>query len=165
MARQLHGHRGLNSTVHPEIACYCPMSGGPIFEEHTMADFVEYMFEAEALKAGAEFVYEMPAVQLVQDESEAIGAHSPEQVRRVRAVQRFQGRRFGQATSATTTSTSDKNGSRRQIVCSPPVLDQGQRGRWPQHGGVGRGRLPGRPLADHDASPGRAVGSTGPSCS
>ena len=31
-----------------------------------MADFVEYMFEAEALKAGAEFVYEMPAVQLVQ---------------------------------------------------------------------------------------------------
>ena len=26
-------------------------------------------FEAEALKAGAEFVYEMPAVQLVQDES------------------------------------------------------------------------------------------------
>ena len=60
---------GSNSTVHPEIACYHFMSGGPIFEEHTMADFVEYMFEAEALKAGAEFVYEMPAVQLVQDES------------------------------------------------------------------------------------------------
>ena len=59
---------GSNSTVHPEIACYHFMSGGPIFEEHTMADFVEYMFEAEALKAGAEFVYEMPAVQLVQDE-------------------------------------------------------------------------------------------------
>lgn len=58
---------GSNSTVHPEIACYHFMSGGPIFEEHTMADFVEYMFEAEALKAGAEFVYEMPAVQLVQD--------------------------------------------------------------------------------------------------
>ncbi|MFR7404669.1 MAG: FAD-dependent oxidoreductase [Coriobacteriaceae bacterium] len=36
-----------NSTVHPEIACYHFMSGGPIFEEHTMADFVEYMFEAE----------------------------------------------------------------------------------------------------------------------
>ena len=37
---------GSNSTVHPEIACYHFMSGGPIFEEHTMADFVEYMFEA-----------------------------------------------------------------------------------------------------------------------
>ncbi len=47
---------GSNSTVHPEIACYHFMSGGPIFEEHTMADFVEYMFEGRALKAGAEFV-------------------------------------------------------------------------------------------------------------
>lgn len=59
---------GSNSTVHPEIPCYHMIMGGPIFEKHTMADFVEYMFESEALATGnCEFVYESPAVQLVQD--------------------------------------------------------------------------------------------------
>ena len=46
--------------------------GGPLFEEHSMADAVEYMFMEEAQAAGAEFVFEMPAVQLVQDESGAV---------------------------------------------------------------------------------------------
>lgn len=60
---------GSRSAVHPEIDCYHMISGGEVFEQHTMADFVEYLFESEAKKSGAEFVYEMPAVQLVQDES------------------------------------------------------------------------------------------------
>lgn len=60
---------GSRSTVHPEIDCYHMIMGGDIFEQHTMADFVEYLFESEALKNGAQFVYEMPAVQLVQDDS------------------------------------------------------------------------------------------------
>ncbi|MBE6466913.1 FAD-dependent oxidoreductase [Denitrobacterium detoxificans] len=61
---------GSRSTVHPEIDCYHMIMGGPIFEQHTMADFVEYMFESEALATGnCEFVYESPAVQLVQDDS------------------------------------------------------------------------------------------------
>lgn len=61
---------GSRSQVHPEIDCYHMIMGGPIFEQHTMADFVEYMFESEALATGnCEFVYESPAVQLVQDSS------------------------------------------------------------------------------------------------
>lgn len=60
---------GSRSTVHPEIDCYHMISGGEIFEQHTMADFVEYLFMSEAEKNGAEFVFETPAVQLVQDES------------------------------------------------------------------------------------------------
>lgn len=63
---------GSNSTVHPEADCYHMLYGGPIFEEHTIADGIEYMFMAEAQEAGAEFVFEMPAVQLVQDESGAV---------------------------------------------------------------------------------------------
>ncbi|CAK7046466.1 MAG: Fumarate reductase flavoprotein subunit [Paraeggerthella hongkongensis] len=60
---------GSRSVVHPEIDCYHMIAGGQIFEQHTMADFVEYLFESEAVKHGAQFVYEMPAVQLVQDDS------------------------------------------------------------------------------------------------
>ena len=157
---------GSNSTVHPEIACYHFMCGGPIFEEHTMADFVEYMFEAEALKAGAEFVYEMPAVQLVQDESwEGDRRHLPEQVRRVRAVQRFQGRRFGHGRHQLQRRVHRCVRAGGQPRVHPPVLRPGQRGRWPQHGRLGRRRLPGGPLADHDASRRPPPPSTAPSCS
>lgn len=138
---------GSNSTVHPEIACYHFMSGGPIFEEHTMADFVEYMFEAEALKAGAEFVYEMPAVQLVQDEPGKVTALPARTSPRVRAVQRFQGRRFGHGRHQLQRRVHRCVRAGGQPCVHPPVLRPGQRGRWPQHGGVGRGRLPGRPLA------------------
>ncbi|MFR8298636.1 MAG: FAD-dependent oxidoreductase, partial [Gordonibacter urolithinfaciens] len=60
---------GSRSAVHPEIDCYHMIFGGEIFEQHTMADFVEYLFESEAKQHGAEFVYEMPAVQLVQDDA------------------------------------------------------------------------------------------------
>lgn len=63
---------GSKSTVHPEADCYHMLYGGPIFDEHTVADGVEYMFEEEAEKAGAEFVFEMPAIQLVQDDAGAV---------------------------------------------------------------------------------------------
>ena len=63
---------GSNSTIHPEASCYHMLYGGPIFEEHTVADGIEYMFQAEAEEAGAQFVFEMPAVQLVQDDSGAV---------------------------------------------------------------------------------------------
>ena len=63
---------GSRSVVHPEADCYHMLFGGPIFEEHTVADGIEYMFMEEAQAAGAEFVFEMPAVQLVQDESGAV---------------------------------------------------------------------------------------------
>ena len=63
---------GSNSTVHPEIACYHMLFGGPVFEEHTMADAVVYMLADEAVAAGAEIMYETPAVQLVQDGSGAV---------------------------------------------------------------------------------------------
>ena len=38
---------GSRSVVHPEIDCYHMISGGEIFEQHTMADFVEYLFFTE----------------------------------------------------------------------------------------------------------------------
>lgn len=63
---------GSNSTVHPEISCYHMLYGGPIFEAHTMADFVEYLFMEEAQKHGAEFVFNSPAIQLIQDTSGTI---------------------------------------------------------------------------------------------
>ena len=58
-------------TPYPACLLYTShmISGGEIFEQHTMADFVEYLFESEAKQHGAEFVYEMPAVQLVQDDA------------------------------------------------------------------------------------------------
>lgn len=63
---------GSNSVVHPEIDCYHMLFGGPYFKEHTMADAVVYMMADEAVAAGAEIMYELPAVQLVQDESGAV---------------------------------------------------------------------------------------------
>ena len=63
---------GSNSTIHPEIACYHMLSGGPYFKEHTWADAVVYMLADEAVAAGAEIMYETPALQLVQDESGAV---------------------------------------------------------------------------------------------
>lgn len=63
---------GSNSTVHPEISCYHMLFGGPLFEQHTMADFVEYLFQSKAEEYGAQFIFESPAVQLVQDESGSV---------------------------------------------------------------------------------------------
>ena len=45
---------GSRSAIHPEADCYHMLFGGPLFEEHSMADAVEYMFMEEAQAAGAE---------------------------------------------------------------------------------------------------------------
>lgn len=60
---------GSRSTVHPETDDYHMIYGGNVASEHTVADTVEYLFEKLAKDAGAEFVYQCPAVQLVQDTS------------------------------------------------------------------------------------------------
>lgn len=60
---------GSRSAVHPEADCYHMLYGGEISEEHSIADAIEYLFMQEAEKHGAKFVFKMPAVQLVQDDS------------------------------------------------------------------------------------------------
>lgn len=58
---------GSNSTVHPEASCYHMLFGGEIFDKYGYAKAVEYMLADKAEKAGAQIVYNMPAVQLIQD--------------------------------------------------------------------------------------------------
>lgn len=62
---------GSNSTVHPEIACYHMIYGGGLTSDTiNIANYLEYLFMDRAEKTGnAEFVFKMPAVQLVQDSS------------------------------------------------------------------------------------------------
>ena len=113
---------GSRSVVHPEIDCYHMISGGEIFEQHTMADFVEYLFESEAKQHGAEFVYEMPAVQLVQDERrQGHGRHLPEQADGdLRAVQR---RRRAWCWPRATSSYNDEYLRRVRPHCESKVMD------------------------------------------
>lgn len=59
---------GSNSTVHPEASDYHMLVGGNTSKDHTVADSLEYLFEKLAEDAGAQFVFESPAVQLVQDD-------------------------------------------------------------------------------------------------
>ena len=65
---------GSNSTVHPEADCYHMIYGGQTTSDViSIANYIEYLFMAKAEETGnAEFVFEMPAVQLVQDESGAV---------------------------------------------------------------------------------------------
>ena len=58
---------GSNLQVHPEADCYHMLYGGTYFQDHTMADAVVYMLADTAVAAGAQIVYNSPAVQLVQD--------------------------------------------------------------------------------------------------
>jgi len=58
-----------NQEVHKEEHSYHMITGGTIGGQHQMNDSAEYRFEAWAEKKGAEFVFERPAVQLVQDAS------------------------------------------------------------------------------------------------
>ncbi len=58
---------GSNSTVHPEASCYHMLYGGDFYDKYGYAKAVEYMLADKAEQAGAQIVYEMPAVQLVQD--------------------------------------------------------------------------------------------------
>ena len=63
---------GSNSTVHPEASCYHMLFGGDFYDQYGYAKAVEYMLADAAEKAGAQIVFNMPAVQLVQDESGAV---------------------------------------------------------------------------------------------
>ena len=63
---------GSNSTVHPEASCYHMLFGGDFYDQYGFAKAVEYMLADAAEKAGAQIVFNMPAVQLVQDESGAV---------------------------------------------------------------------------------------------
>lgn len=68
---------GSNSTVWPEIACYHMIFGGETTGDMiNIATYIEYLFMTKAEETGnAEFVFEMPAVQLVQGSSgEVTGA-------------------------------------------------------------------------------------------
>ena len=60
---------GSRSAVHPEADCYHMLRGGDYFAEHGAAVGLEYLFMDYAIENGAEFVFESPAVQLVQDAS------------------------------------------------------------------------------------------------
>ena len=62
---------GSRSAVHPEIDCYHMIFGGQTTsDEINIANYIEYLFMKKAEETGnAEFVFECPAVQLVQDES------------------------------------------------------------------------------------------------
>lgn len=65
---------GSNSAVHPEADCYHMIFGGQTTSDViSIANYIEYLFMAKAEETGnAEFVFEMPAVQLVQDDSGAV---------------------------------------------------------------------------------------------
>ena len=65
---------GSRSAVHPEIDCYHMIYGGETTSDIiNIANYIEYLFMKKAEETGnAEFVFEMPAVQLVQDESGAV---------------------------------------------------------------------------------------------
>ena len=63
---------GSNSTVHPEASCYHMLFGGDFYDKYGYAKAVEYMLADAAEKAGAQIVYNTPAVQLVQDDSGAV---------------------------------------------------------------------------------------------
>ena len=63
---------GSNSAVHPEASCYHMLFGGDFYDQYGFAKAVEYMLADAAEKAGAQIVFNMPAVQLVQDESGAV---------------------------------------------------------------------------------------------
>jgi fumarate reductase flavoprotein subunit len=60
---------GSHSVVHPEADCYHMIYGGTTAAEHTVADTIEYLFEKNAEAAGARFVFECPAEQLLTDDS------------------------------------------------------------------------------------------------
>ncbi len=60
---------GSNLTVHPEASDYHMLTGGNVAQNHTVADTVEYLFEELAEQAGAQFIFNSPAQQLVQDDN------------------------------------------------------------------------------------------------
>ena len=61
-----------NDTVHKEDRTYHMFVGGSVIEEYGLATFAPHLFRIHAEENGAQFVYNSPAEQLVQDESGAI---------------------------------------------------------------------------------------------
>lgn len=60
---------GCEGKVWSEASNYHWLFGGDLYEKYGMGVFVEKIFQTEAEELGAQFVFESPAVQLVQDES------------------------------------------------------------------------------------------------
>ena len=61
-----------NDTVHKEDRTYHMFVGGPVVEEFGLATFAPHLFRLHAEKNGAQFVYNSPAEQLVQDADGAV---------------------------------------------------------------------------------------------
>ena len=61
-----------NDEVHKEDRTYHMFVGGSVIEEYGFAVFAPHLFRLHAEKYGAQFVYNSPAEQLVQDDTGAI---------------------------------------------------------------------------------------------
>ena len=71
-AKALISENHSNDLVHKEDRTYHMFVGGETFGEFGMATFAPHLFRKFAEAHGAEFVYNSPAEQLVQDESGAV---------------------------------------------------------------------------------------------
>ena len=71
-AKALISENHSNDVVHKEDRTYHMFVGGDTFGEFGMATFAPHLFRKFAEAHGAEFVYNSPAEQLVQDESGAV---------------------------------------------------------------------------------------------
>ena len=71
-AKTLISENHSNDPVHKEERTYHMFAGGNTFTTYGMATFAPHLFRQVAEANGAEFVYNSPAVQLVQDESGAV---------------------------------------------------------------------------------------------
>ena len=63
---------GCEGKVWHEVANYHWLYGGDLYDQFGPATFVENIFRVEAEELGAKFVFNTPAVQLVQDENGAV---------------------------------------------------------------------------------------------
>lgn len=63
---------GSNLAVHPEASDYHMLYGGDFYDKYGYAKAVEYMLADKAEQNGAQIVYNMPAVQLVQEDDGSI---------------------------------------------------------------------------------------------
>ncbi|MBQ9663316.1 MAG: FAD-dependent oxidoreductase [Oscillospiraceae bacterium] len=71
-AQALISENHSNDPVHKEDRTYHMFVGGSVIEEYGFAVFAPHLFRLHAEENGAQFVYNSPAEQLVQDESGAV---------------------------------------------------------------------------------------------
>ena len=71
-AQALISENHSNDPVHKEDRTYHMFVGGSVAEEYGLAVFAPHLFRLFAEEHGAEFIYNSPAEQLVQDESGAV---------------------------------------------------------------------------------------------